>query len=126
MLAYREKFKVNNIVYEFQVTESHEVLFVVVGGIDKNGKIISDRDVFGSEVSMTATNGITKDSRKVFSKVGKLFLNWVMSNRPNYFHYQCEERRIALYNRYALRITKHGYDYSYFDGKFYFCKKKAV
>jgi len=115
---YYEKFKVDNILYEFWVNDNFEISFAVLRGTSKKGSFSKnfDSDEYDDlDISISPF--------KVFSKVTELTLKWVRNNMPYKFSFHSTtDRKNKVYEHIIMKVFKTATDlvknyHVYSDGK---------
>lgn len=118
----RQTYTVDNLVYEFQISRTNNVMLAIIGGASPSFQPETDPFDWGYAPAVTDDIGVARMPVTVLRESWRYLLNWVGNERPPYFTIAAlTERRRKLYCRVARLLTsRFPYQLTELDGTFYF------
>ena len=127
----KERFTIDQLVYEVRADECHEITFAIVGGANAAYQSwtydpfdsVDDWDI---EPSITGDIGVTRYPLRVYRQVLLRIYSWLGSTRPNIFSFSARSgRRDWIYARIARDLAERfDYDLQIIEDEYLFFKLK--
>ena len=132
MAIYSEKFKVDNILYEFAVASNYSISFAALRGSTSKGKF----PLNNNWIDKSDEHGdldISHSPLKTLVAVAELTKKWIRETRPYCFSFNgSTERKSRIYKKLIIRhfereldIKKHYFFYQK-DNDFMFYRKPLM